>query len=126
MSECPGTAHTNQPLSGRTSTSCATVRPWSTSAALTTMQRNYRSPSSAAPYRGSRGDPAPLSHTTIVQPSCTDAAASRAQPTGHTHVSGTPSTELPRRQAPRPVSQRGYVSHASFMGWGWGNTFFIH
>lgn len=49
-----GTAHPDQPpvLPGRTSTSCATAQPWSTSAALTTMQRNYRPPSSAAPAWG--------------------------------------------------------------------------
>lgn len=42
------------PLSHRTSTSCATARPWSTSAALTTMQRNYRPLSSATPAWGLR------------------------------------------------------------------------
>ena len=42
------------PLSCRTSISCATARPWSTSAALTTMQRNYRPLSSATPAWGLR------------------------------------------------------------------------
>ena len=45
------------PCPGRTSTSCATVQPWSTSAALITMQRNYRSLSFAAPAWGLRRGP---------------------------------------------------------------------
>lgn len=60
-SECPwqcvgvpaGTALTDPaPCPGRTSTSCATAQPWSTSAALTTMQRNYRPPLLRCPDLG--------------------------------------------------------------------------
>lgn len=45
------------PQPRRTSTSCATGRPWSTLAALTTMQRNYRSPLLRCPYLGLRRGP---------------------------------------------------------------------
>lgn len=123
------------PLSRRTSTSCATARPWSTSAALTTMQRNYRplssatpawglrrGPSSSEPYRPSSSPPArmllgPQHFRNIATP---HREPRTALGEGAGQQAGTTALFLPSRPAPEPLrtlcSAAG--SHASSHGVG--------
>ena len=123
------------PLSRRTSISCATARPWSTSEALTTMQRNYRPLSSATPTWGLRRG---LSSSEPYRPSSSPPARMLLGPQHFRNIAtlhreprtalgkgvgpqaGTTAWSLSTRPAPEPL--RTLCSAAAvlmlLMGWG--------